>query len=175
MHMENLKTIQLVFDHEDDTVAFAQSLAQAMMQTRSALFDQGLNLRLTGDLGAGKTTFTRALLRALGVSGRVKSPTFELVQSYDVLDGIVVHHFDFYRFEDPSEFEQAGFRDDFGPGAVTVTEWSEKAEPYLPAADMEFIITIDGLRRLVQLQYTDHPTVTALIQELANGSSLLTS
>ena len=90
---------------------------------------------------AGKTTFTRALLRAAGFAGRVKSPTFELVTDYDFTDGITLHHFDFYRFEDPQEFDDAGFRDLFGAGNVCVSEWSEKAEPLLPAADLVIELT----------------------------------
>ena len=95
----------------------------------------------SGFLGAGKTTFTRALLRAAGFAGRVKSPTFELVTDYDFTDGITLHHFDFYRFEDPQEFDDAGFRDLFGAGNVCVSEWSEKAEPLLPAADLVIELT----------------------------------
>ena len=116
---------------ETQTEAIAQRFASALGVLREDILAQGFNLRLTGDLGAGKTTFTRALLRALGVAGRVRSPTFELVEEYDVLDGCVFYHFDFYRFESPREFEEAGFRDMFGSGRITACEWSEKAADYL--------------------------------------------
>ena len=95
--------------------------------------------------------FTRALLRALGVAGRVRSPTFELVEEYDVLDGCVFYHFDFYRFESPREFEEAGFRDMFGSGRITACEWSEKAADYLPAADLEITLTVDKAARRAHL------------------------
>ena len=88
-------------------------------------------------------------MRALGVTGRIKSPTFELVSDYDILNGIAFHHFDFYRFASPVEFEDAGFRDLFGPGIVTACEWSDKAGEFLPPADIELLISIRGTERYV--------------------------
>lgn len=137
---------------ETHTVRFAEHLADALTHVREAICQSGFNLRLTGDLGAGKTTLTRALLRQLGVTGRVKSPTFELVSDYDVLDGIAFHHFDFYRFESPIEFDEAGFRDLFGPGSITASEWSDKAGEFLPSADLELVIAICGTERDVTLK-----------------------
>ena len=137
---------------ETHTVRFAEHLADALTQVREAICQSGFNLRLTGDLGAGKTTLTRALVRHLGVTGRVKSPTFELVSDYDVLDGIAFHHFDFYRFESPIEFDEAGFRDLFGPGSITASEWSDKAGEFLPSADLELVIAICGTERDVTLK-----------------------
>lgn len=137
---------------ETHTVRFAEHLADALTHVREAICQSGFNLRLTGDLGAGKTTLTRALLRHLGVTGCVKSPTFELVSDYDVLDGIAFHHFDFYRFESPIEFDEAGFRDLFGPGSITASEWSDKAGEFLPSADLELVIAICGTERDVTLK-----------------------
>ena len=137
---------------ETHTVRFAEHLADALTHVREAICQSGFNLRLTGDLGAGKTTLTRALLRHFGVTGRVKSPTFELVSDYDVLDGIAFHHFDFYRFESPIEFDEAGFRDLFGPGSITASEWSDKAGEFLPSADLELAIAICGTERDVTLK-----------------------
>ena len=137
---------------ETHTVRFAEHLADALTHVREAICQSGFNLRLTGDLGAGKTTLTRALLRHLGVTGRVKSPTFELVSDYDVLDGIAFHHFDFYRFESPIEFDEAGFRDLFGPDSITASEWSDKAGEFLPSADLELVIAICGTERDVTLK-----------------------
>ena len=137
---------------ETHTVRFAEHLADALTHVREAICQSGFNLRLTGDLGAGKTTLTRALLRHFGVTGRVKSPTFELVSDYDVLDGIAFHHFDFYRFESPIEFDEAGFRDLFGPGCITASEWSDKAGEFLPSADLELVIAICGTERDVTLK-----------------------
>ncbi|MDO4937833.1 MAG: tRNA (adenosine(37)-N6)-threonylcarbamoyltransferase complex ATPase subunit type 1 TsaE [Sutterellaceae bacterium] len=140
-------TTTLVFADEAQTQAFAMQIARALQAKADDVRRFGFNLRLTGDLGAGKTTLTRALLRALGVTGRVRSPTFELVEEYDVLENVHFYHFDFYRFEDPVEFEEAGFRDMFGAGCITVCEWSEKAGEFLPAADIELTLTVQGLSR----------------------------
>lgn len=143
MHLDHeIPPLELV--DEAATVRLAQQLARSLEAHTSAVRSHGFNLRLTGDLGAGKTAFTRALLRALGVTGRVRSPTFELVEDYDVLDGIEFHHFDFYRFESPVEFDEAGFRDLFGTNRITVCEWSEKAAPYLPACDAQITLTNEG-------------------------------
>ncbi len=144
---DSQNTLALRLESEEQTNALASLLAKALGQETESISHFGFNLRLTGDLGAGKTTFTRALLRALGFKGRVKSPTFELLNEYSVLGDITLRHFDFYRFESPVEFEEAGFRDLFGPGAICVTEWSNKALGFLPAADLEITLTIDGLTR----------------------------
>jgi len=150
------KTFDFTLADESETNALAEKFAFALTALRETIADQGFNLRLTGNLGAGKTTFTRVLLRKLGVSCRIKSPTFELVADYDVLQTMTFHHFDFYRFEAPEEFEQAGFRDLFGARQITACEWSDKAGSYLPQADMELILKIDGMRRPARLvAYTD--------------------
>ena len=97
-------------------------------------------IELHGPLGAGKTTFVRHLLHALGVEGRVKSPTYALMESYEVArDGAVlpIWHFDFYRFDDPQEWEDAGFRDVFGATGLKLVEWPEKAEDLLPESDLQ--------------------------------------
>ena len=138
---------------ENATVRLAARLAYAVNEHVAAVREKGLNIRLAGNLGAGKTTFTRAFLRTLGFTGRVKSPTFELVNDYDVLGDVLLHHFDFYRFEDPSEFEDAGFRDLFGARQIVFSEWSDKAEPYLPPADIVLTLTVtDVSSRCAQLE-----------------------
>ncbi len=139
--------LKLRLENEEETEALAARFARALTKLEDPISQSGFNLRLTGDLGAGKTTFTRALLRALGFTGRVKSPTFELLNEYPVFGATTLRHFDFYRFEAPVEFEEAGFRDLFGPGAICVTEWSNKADPYLPKADLEMTLCIEGLSR----------------------------
>ncbi|MBK7533058.1 MAG: tRNA (adenosine(37)-N6)-threonylcarbamoyltransferase complex ATPase subunit type 1 TsaE [Piscinibacter sp.] len=113
---------------EADCDATARSLA-ALPPLRKAFIE------LHGPLGAGKTTFARHLLHALGVAGRVKSPTYAVMEPYD-LPGGSVWHFDFYRFNDPQEWEDAGFRDIFASPGLKLAEWPEKAEGLLPAPDL---------------------------------------
>ena len=100
-------------------------------------------IELHGPLGAGKTTFVRHLLHALGVQGRVKSPTYALMEAYEVEhEGAPapIWHFDFYRFDDPQEWEDAGFRDVFASTGLKLVEWPEKAEGLLPTADLRVFI-----------------------------------
>ena len=97
-------------------------------------------VELDGSLGAGKTTFVRHLLHALGVEGRIKSPTYAVVETYE-LDHAAISHFDFYRFDDPQEWEDAGLRDLFGAPGLKLVEWAEKAEPLLPVPDLRVTIT----------------------------------
>jgi tRNA threonylcarbamoyladenosine biosynthesis protein TsaE len=112
---------------EADTLDLGARLAAALRP--------GLLVYLSGELGAGKTTVVRGCLRALGYRGRVKSPTFTLVEVYR-LSRLYLHHFDFYRFSDPREWIDAGFRDVFGGDTVCLVEWPEKAGNELPAADL---------------------------------------
>ena len=100
-------------------------------------------MRLEGDLGAGKTSLVRAMLRRLGWTGAVKSPTFTLLETYEA-GGLKVNHFDFYRFETPEEFEDAGFADLYAAGAVCASEWSSKAAPFVPAADLTVSLAVEG-------------------------------
>jgi tRNA threonylcarbamoyladenosine biosynthesis protein TsaE len=97
-------------------------------------------VELEGPLGAGKTTFARHLLHALGVEGRIKSPTYAVVETYE-LDHHAISHFDFYRFDDPQEWEDAGLRDLFGAPGLKLVEWAEKARPLLPVPDLRVTIT----------------------------------
>jgi tRNA threonylcarbamoyladenosine biosynthesis protein TsaE len=92
-------------------------------------------IELRGELGAGKTTFVRYLLRALGVTGRVKSPTYAVVEPYELVD-MTIWHFDFYRFNDPREAEDAGFREIFASPGLKLAEWPEKAAGFIPLADL---------------------------------------
>lgn len=113
---------------EADTQAFAQALA-----AQPALQHAYVDLR--GELGAGKTTLVRHLLRALGVSGPIKSPTYAVVEPYELSD-LAIWHFDFYRFQDPREADEAGLRDIFARPGLKLSEWSQNAAGYLPRADL---------------------------------------
>jgi tRNA threonylcarbamoyladenosine biosynthesis protein TsaE len=97
-------------------------------------------VELEGPLGAGKTTFARHLLHALGVEGRIKSPTYAVVETYE-LDHLAISHFDFYRFDDPQEWEDAGLRELFAAPGLKLVEWAEKAEPLLPVPDLRVTLT----------------------------------
>jgi len=110
----------------------------------------GLVIFLNGDLGAGKTTLARALLHALGYRGRVKSPTYTLVEIY-VVSNLYLYHFDFYRFNDPQEWDEAGFREYFNDTSVCLVEWPEKAGDLLPPADIEIALRIMGSGRQAEI------------------------
>lgn len=132
--------MQLELSTPQHTDEFGALLARCALQYRNRIIDSGLNIRLEGNLGAGKTSMARAMLRALGVEGRIKSPTFTLLETYPIDESIEIFHFDFYRFESPEEFLDAGFRDHFAAAHITLVEWSEKAGDCLPAADLTLIL-----------------------------------
>jgi tRNA threonylcarbamoyladenosine biosynthesis protein TsaE len=101
----------------------------------------GRVLHLRGDLGTGKTTLVRGLLRALGYAGRVKSPSYALLEPYEV-SSLHLYHFDFYRFKDRSEWLSSGFREYFNPHSVCVVEWPEKAADLLAPADLDLLLQV---------------------------------
>jgi len=122
-------------------------------------------IELHGDLGAGKTTLVRHLLRALGVQGRIKSPTYAVVEPYELPD-FNIWHFDFYRFSDPREWEDAGFRDIFVSPGLKLAEWPEKAGALLPRADLAIHLEVqsDESRRVTLTAQT--ATGEALLKEV---------
>lgn len=138
VHPEIVETAPLAlhWPGEDATAAFARQLAALLAAQLAARPGLGVYIQLHGQLGAGKTTFTRHLLRALGVQGRIKSPTYALVEQHTAPGGLAVSHFDFYRFSDPHEWEDAGLRELFAAPGLKLAEWPEKAAALLPAADL---------------------------------------
>ena len=148
---------RITWTDETATQAFAETLAR-----RAPIGNVLLELR--GDLGAGKTTFVRHLLAALGVPGRIKSPTYAVVEPYALPSGMNIWHFDFYRFNDPREWEEAGFRDMFASTGLKLVEWPEKAGNYLPKADLVIAIEMQD----------DESRVVTLTAYTAAGGELIT-
>ncbi|MCF8160729.1 MAG: tRNA (adenosine(37)-N6)-threonylcarbamoyltransferase complex ATPase subunit type 1 TsaE [Polaromonas sp.] len=140
-HLPIVKT--LLWHDEAATEGFARALA-ARPELRLAYIE------LRGDLGAGKTTLVRHLLRALGVEGRIKSPTYAVVEPYELPD-LEVWHFDFYRFSDPREWLDAGFRDIFASPGLKLAEWPERAAGCVPLADLVVQLEVrdDASRRVL--------------------------
>ena len=126
---------------EPATLALGAALAGALTP--------GLTIYLVGDLGAGKTTLARGVLRGLGYTGKVKSPTYTLVEVYTV-SSLYLYHFDFYRFADPREWVDAGFREHFNPDTVCLVEWPEKAGEFLPVPDVRIVLSVAENGRSLQ-------------------------
>ncbi|MBW7923104.1 MAG: tRNA (adenosine(37)-N6)-threonylcarbamoyltransferase complex ATPase subunit type 1 TsaE [Burkholderiaceae bacterium] len=116
---------------------------EALARRLAPRLEPGFVLYLSGDLGAGKTTFVRALLRALGFGGRVKSPSFSLLESYD-LSKFRLYHFDFYRFDSGQDWLDAGFEEFIGAPNVAIVEWPERAAGTLPASDLHLFLRFAG-------------------------------
>jgi tRNA threonylcarbamoyladenosine biosynthesis protein TsaE len=127
---------------ETDTEAIGAALAPALQP--------GLVIYLEGDLGAGKTTLVRGLLRALGHTGKVKSPTYTLIEPY-VVSRLHLYHFDFYRFAFPEEYIEAGLDEYFSGKGVCIVEWPAKASPFLAPPDVRASLQVDGSGRLLEV------------------------
>ncbi len=163
--------------------ALADTLVAGFATPHDATF-AGFTVHLSGDLGAGKTTIVRALLRGLGVTGRIKSPTYALVEPYVVEMPQPVatavesrrdlklncYHFDFYRLEDPQDWQHAGFRDLFADVALRLVEWPERAATadgsLLPTPDLAIALAVDGAGRVATLS-TRTPRGTAWLTTFA--------
>lgn len=152
----------LTWKDEAATQLFAAALAE-----QPAL--RNCYVELHGELGAGKTTLVRYLLQALGVSGRIKSPTYAVVEPYELpavetnREPLRIWHFDFYRFKDPREWEDAGFRDIFASRGLKLAEWPEQAAAFVPMADLAIHIEVEP----------DESRVVQLVAQSADGAALL--
>jgi tRNA threonylcarbamoyladenosine biosynthesis protein TsaE len=128
-----------------------EAATQDLGRDLASTLTPGMVIWLSGDLGAGKTTLVRGLLRAFHYHGRVKSPTFTLVEHYP-FSSFNLYHFDLYRFADPDEWEDAGFRDYFNEHAICLVEWPEKGVGCLPRADLLIRLEILGENREARMQ-----------------------
>lgn len=135
--------LRTILPDEAATLALGAALAPVL--------EPGLTITLRGELGAGKTTLVRGVLRALGYAGPVKSPTYSLVELYPV-SRLDLHHFDLYRITTPLEWRDSGFRDTFDGRNVCFIEWPEKAAGFLPPADVEITLDLQDAGRLASLR-----------------------
>ncbi len=138
-----MTTSQLIIASADAMEQYGAELARACITGSKVIY-------LQGDLGAGKTTLLRGFLRELGYAGRVKSPTYTIVESYHVAE-LDIHHFDVYRLNDPEELAHLGIRDYDTPHSILLIEWPEKAQDYLPAPNIICQIAIQDTSRIVTL------------------------
>jgi len=156
--MNNIVTKQtFILIDELATIAMGKQLAN-IVKTE---LKQGIIVFLNGDLGAGKTTLTRGFVQGMGHVGHVKSPTYTLVEPYDLADW-QVYHFDLYRLSDPEELEYMGIRDYFNRNSCSFIEWPEKGQGMLPAPDM-----------IIDLAYHDEEREISLRAETILGEKIL--
>ncbi len=147
--------VKVYLESETETVSLGTKLANAIKPP--------LTLYLSGELGAGKTTFSRGLIQSLGHKGAVKSPTYTLVEPYE-LNGMDIFHFDLYRLSDPEELEFMGIRDYFSDSSLCIVEWPDKGAGILPNADL-----------LIDIKYLEQGREVTLTAQTVVGESLLMS
>ena len=162
------KTISQYLADDQLTVSAGECLGRSVQSRSAANQDQdgGAVVFLQGDLGAGKTTFSRGVMRAFGHSGAVKSPTYTLVEPYD-FDGRLVYHFDLYRLGDAEELEYMGIRDYFGGDSVCLVEWPSRGEGVLPIADLvvELQVQVPGRQLIITSQTPRGEQLASLMVE----------
>ncbi len=134
--------MKLILEDESATLAFGARLYHAIKS--------GCQIHLSGDLGVGKTTLVRGFLRAGGYEGAVKSPTFTLVEEYQLGEQVVVH-FDLYRLADEEELEWMGIRDYMNPDVICFIEWPQRAPGLCAWVDLSITITATGLQRQLEI------------------------
>ncbi len=143
-----MEPIKLFLENEQATLDLGGRLADGLAP--------GMLVALHGPLGAGKTTFTRGVLRRLGYEGRVKSPTYALVELYKV-SRLDLYHFDFYRFSNPEELIDSGLQEAFNETNVCIVEWAEKAGSLLPTADVDVSLAMaNGARSALLKAQTEN-------------------
>lgn len=135
--------IEEVLKNEAETIEFASKL--------SGILNRGTLIFLEGELGAGKTTFSRGLLRGFGYEGAVKSPTFTIVEPYTLSWGHV-YHFDLYRLNDPEELEYIGMDDYLETGDLCLIEWPERGIQFLPPCDLRILLRVFEEGRIVSME-----------------------
>lgn len=140
--------MKLFLAQENDTIQFARNFA--------SLLDRPLVLSFKGEIGAGKTTFIRALLQALGVDSKIKSPSYSLIETYQ-LNPFTIHHIDLYRIADASELDYLGFRDLLAEPALLCIEWPERAGNFLPPIDMAFSMSLHLAGRMLEISALTPP------------------
>jgi tRNA threonylcarbamoyladenosine biosynthesis protein TsaE len=132
-----------------------EAATQALGARLAGALRPGMSIYLCGELGAGKTTLARGLIQALGHEGKVKSPTYSLVELYTV-SSLHLYHFDFYRFDDPKAWQESGFREHFNDASVCLVEWPERAGAALSQPDVRITLTPAPSGRDVTLEaYTE--------------------
>jgi tRNA threonylcarbamoyladenosine biosynthesis protein TsaE len=144
--MSATRTLTVHLPDDAATESLARRLAPLLDGRGDAAIPAGGRIYLSGELGAGKTAFVRALLRESGIKGRIKSPSYALLESYKVFN-LYFYHFDFYRFSDPREWLDAGFRDLLRDDSVVLIEWPEKAAGLLPPPDLHISLAYAGQGR----------------------------
>ena len=166
----NTHRLKMDLPNEQATVALGQALAHVAADLTSSVtghFEPGSQaggrIYLKGELGSGKTALTRALLRECGVTGRIKSPSYALVESYQV-SSLYLYHLDFYRFSDSKEWLDAGFKEIFTNNALVLIEWPERADELLGAPDL-----------FIELSYAGDGRSASLTAQTQKGVSWLTT
>jgi len=148
----------------------SDDIATVTMGNRiAAIIEQGAVIYLHGDLGAGKTTFTRGIVQGFGHTGKVKSPTYTLVEPYE-LERANVYHFDLYRLGDPEELEYMGIRDYFSAQAICVVEWPEKGGEFIPVPDLNITLSYVGDERNIVINSASERG-SVIIEKLNNSTS----
>lgn len=135
--------VSLYLKDESQTEAIGQKIAQ--------IIHPGLVIYLQGQLGAGKTALARSLIRALGHQGKVKSPTYALVELYTI-SRLNLYHFDLYRFDNPEEWLDAGFAEYVKPDTICLIEWPEKGGALIPQPDLTISLEISGEGRQIEIE-----------------------